>query len=266
MSDTAFADAMDRACTPDQYAPMSVDSNTIRDKPDAYRENLIRLMSMQAYAERLGVLELSRWVERAPDFRYRRIFANIASDEANHAHWLYRELESLGVSEADAVAIAEEREGKGGMGASMAGPKAVADTDNSWIDVVLNTMFLDRAGRFMVTNFSLSSYAPWARIARRILKDERMHEGFGLRELRKALIQYDDREDLARRVTKWYSLGLNFFGPPHSSRAELLRGFGLKRLNNEQLRTYYIDECETILDRLGAKDLVRLETGAFPYA
>lgn len=247
------------------YAPASVDRRNIDRTPESYRSNLVRLMALQAYAERLGVVELSQWVDRAPDYRYRRMFANIASDEANHAYWLYRELERIGVSEADALAIAEAREGAGANGAAMAGPKAVADADNTWEDVVLNNMFLDRAGRHMVTNFAVSSYAPWARVSRRILKDERMHEGFGLREFRRLARERGRDAAFIARTLKWYFLGLNFFGPPTSSKTQMLKDYGLKRLENEQLRLQYRAECEQIFKDLGLADALTVGARVFPY-
>jgi len=257
---------IEQSITPEQLPPASVNRDALADQPEEYRDNLIRIMSMQAYAERLGALELAHWVPRTPNHQLRRVCARICSDEANHASWLYRELEAIGVSEGEALEIAEGRTGKGPNSASLAGPKAVADDDNTWMDVPLNNMFLDRAGRYMVSNFSASSFEPWARVSRRILKDEKLHEGFGLRELKRLNAEHEDRDELAGRVTKWFTLGLNFFGPPKSSRTEQLRQFGLKRIDNETLRQAFRREVDAILERIGATDLVRLEHDAFPYS
>lgn len=172
------------------------------------------------------------------------------------------------MSEDEAIAIAEGRGTvKGPSEASMAGPKAVADPDNVWDDVVLNNMFLDRAGRHMVSNFAESSYAPWARVCRRIVRDEKLHEGFGLQQLKRLIAAGGDRDALARRVTRWYALGLNFFGPPQDpGKIAFLRRWGLKRSDNETLRRAYRSEVATIMDRLGAADLLRLSHDRFPYA
>ncbi len=251
------------------YAPCSVTRETFARQPEDYRRHIIRIMSIQAYAERLGAIELGYWVAKAPTYKDRRICARICADEAAHAYWLYRELDRIGVGEDEAIAIAEGKSGKGPASASLAGPRAVADEDNRWEDVPLNNMFLDRAGRYMVGNFANSSYAPWAKVSRRILKDERLHEGFGLRELRRqirAACTREERDALARRVTKWYALGLNFFGPPRSSQTETLRAYGIKRLDNEQLRTAYRQECDDILASLGGEDLVRFSSDRFPYS
>ncbi len=261
--------ARDTATDKEAWPPCSVTRETFERQPEDYRRHIVRIMSIQAYAERLGAIELGYWVAKAPTYRDRRICARICADEARHAYWLYRELERIGVGEQDAIAIAEGRSGKGPASASLAGPRAVADEDNRWEDVPLNNMFLDRAGRYMVGNFANSSYEPWAKVSHRILKDERLHEGFGLRELKRqirAARTREAREVLARRVTKWYALGLNFFGPPRSSRTEELRAYGIKRLDNEQLRTAYRQECDDILASLGGEDLVRFSNDRFPYS
>jgi 1,2-phenylacetyl-CoA epoxidase catalytic subunit len=246
--------------------PESITAETLDDAPPDYRSFLVRIMAMQAYAERLGATELALWVARAPSYRHRKIVARILADEANHSYWLYRELDAIGVSEAEAIDIAEGRTGAGAAAASLAGPAEVAAEQNQWVDVILNHMFLDRAGKFMVGNFAQSSYAPWAHVCRRILVDEALHEGFGYRELRRMIRDGYDREDLSRRVTRWFALGLNFFGPPRSSKTERLRELGLKRRSNEELRTAYRAEVMQLMDRLGARDLIRLAHDAFPYA
>ena len=191
---------------------------------------------------------LAHWIPRAPGFRVVRSVAQILADEARHAFLLYRVLDSLGVSQEEAVAIAEGKSGSGSSKSqSLEGPLAVTAPENEWIDVVLNCMFLDRAGRLMVGNFAQSSFAPWATACKAILKDEDMHVGFGLTGFRRFLKEEKNREKLSRQVTRWYAYGLNFFGPPASSKDQALFDFGLKRKSNELLRRDYIEEVAEVL-------------------
>lgn len=249
------------------YAPRSVTLSNLKKAPQDYREYLVRIMSMQAYAERLGAIELGPWIAHAPTYRERKVIGRILSDEARHAYLLYRELDALGVCEEEAIAIAEGKTGVGANSASLAGPKEVANQENDWLDIVLNHMFLDRAGKFMVKNFSESSYAPWAEACRKILKDEYLHEGFGYSELRRYLREGYDRQALSSRATHWYALGLNFFGPPNvSERAKKLRDYGLKRKTNQELREVYQQEVKTLMSKVNAEDLLQLNKTEFPYA
>lgn len=79
-----------------EYTPASVRLADLPAMPEAYRKTLVRLMAMQAYAERCGALELAPWVQRAPGYVERRVLARIMSDEAHHAYLLYRELDAMG--------------------------------------------------------------------------------------------------------------------------------------------------------------------------
>lgn len=247
-------------------APESVELEDLSHMPDPYRSALQRIMAIQAFAERLGAEELGKWISKAPDFSSMRVIARIASDEANHAYWLYRELDAMGLAYNDAIAMANGTQSSAPTKASLEGPRAVGDEDNEWADVTLNAMFLDRAGRFMVTNFSKSSYGPWARVCQRMLHDENLHQSFGLSQLRKLVKTCDDRVKLARRVTLWYARGLNFFGPPSRNRSDELRKFGLKRKDNEELRQEYVREVAGIMKALDAGDLINLSRDEYPYA
>jgi len=250
----------------DALAPESVEVEQLADCSAEYQHHLKRLLSMQAYAERNGATELSLWIPKAPDFRVRRLLARIMADEADHSFRLYAVLHDMGVSEDDAIAIAQGRSGGGPTKAALEGPVEVGNPDNSWDDIVLSTMFLDRAGRFMVENFSMSSYAPWAKACKRILKDEYFHQGFGLKQFQIRLGSEPDRDAWRSKVTKWYAHGLNFFGPPGSSKTELLRSMGLKRKSNEELREGYRQEVEELMASIGASDLIALSNNAYPYA
>lgn len=254
--------------TPDSrdFAPETIRPEHLPGCPADYRFHLTRLLSMQAYAERCGATELARWVGRAPDFRLRRLLARILADEADHACRLYDVLDRIGVGEADAIAIAQGRAGSGPTQAALQGPLDVGHPDTEWDDVVLNHMFLDRAGRFMVENFATSSYAPWAAACKRILRDEHFHQGFGFNQFKLRLAGVANRTAYAAKVTRWYAHGLNFFGPPSSSRTQTLRRYGLKRRSNEELRGAFRLEVETLLDTLKARDLLRLERDEYPYA
>lgn len=247
-------------------APESVEAENLGDYGPEYKYYLTRLLSMQAYAERSGATELSLWIPKAPDFRVRRLLARILADEADHSYRLYAVLHDMGVSEEDAIAIAQGRSGAGPTAAALEGPAEVGNPDNSWDDIVLSTMFLDRAGRYMVENFSMSSYAPWAKVCKRILKDEYFHQGFGFKQFQIRLASEPDREAYRRKVTKWYAHGLNFFGPPGSSKTGLLRSLGLKRKSNEELREGYRQEVEELMASIGASDLIQLTSHAYPYA
>jgi ring-1,2-phenylacetyl-CoA epoxidase subunit PaaA len=247
------------------FSPKAVDYDDLPHMPPEYREQLIRLMSIQAYSELKAATEGIRWIANAPDFRRRRLFTKILSEEASHSYLIYGILERVGVSEAEAVAIAEGRKGSRMHEASLEGPLSVGHPNNEWIDIMLNHLFLDRAGKFMVSNYTQASFRPWADANEIILAEEAAHIGFGFVEMREWLTHQVDPEKTRRRVASWYARGLNFFGPPSTRKSRMLREYGLKRLDNEGLRNAYRQEVEQVFAELGRPELIMLEAHEFPY-
>ena len=265
--DTAAApDAVARDAPIATYEPLSVTRDLFDSMPQEYRKSVIRLMAIQAYGEKMACVLGTDWIGKAPGFRQRRVYANIVSDEARHSALLFRELEALGVGEVEAVDIALRGAASSTTSKSLEGPNAVGDAANEWIDIVCNLMFLDRAGRLMIENYCTSSYRPWARACLRILPDEAMHEAFGVSEFRALLAIGADRAMMREKATRWYAYSLNFFGPPSSHTYERLRDYGIKRSNNEEMRSAYRRECATVMAELGAPDLLCLTSDGYPYA
>jgi ring-1,2-phenylacetyl-CoA epoxidase subunit PaaA len=247
------------------YSKRSIDYDDLEHTPQEYRDQLIRLMSIQAYAEKKAATEGVDWIENAPDYKCRRIFAKVLFEEATHSYLIYQVLEKLGVSEKEAVDIAEGNTSRKMHDASLEGPMSVGDKDNEWIDIMLNHMFLDRAGKFMVTNFIDASFKPWSEANEKILVEEAGHIGFGHRELKKWLKGQKDRNVARKKVSSWYAKGLNFFGPPSSHKSTMLRTYGLKRMDNEQLRALFREEIEEVFASMQATDLIQLSNNEFPY-
>ena len=244
------------------YAPSSVSLEMWPAMPEEFRSSVVRLMSIQAYAEKIAAVGVPNWINKAPDFRARRTVARIVADEARHAFLLYRELEAVGVSEQEADALAT---GKDTTSSSLDGPGSLDHDDNGWIEIVMNHMFLDRAGKCMVTNFTETAYTPWAEACKKIVVDEAMHEGFGFKEFAALVARTTDREALRKSVSHWFAQGLNFFGPPPGKTQEKLARLGIKPKDNDTLRAEFRAEVVELLESIDASDLIALENDQYPY-
>jgi 1,2-phenylacetyl-CoA epoxidase catalytic subunit len=228
------------------YKPKSIDYENFLLAPKDYQNYVIRILSMQAYAEKLGADEMGCQLRLAPDAGSRKALARIVSDEANHAYMLYHILETIGVSETEAIHIAEGKSANSNPTQSLAGAVAVGDEDNQWIDLVLNNMLMDRAGSFMVGNFCNSSFSPWAIACDKIYQDEQWHKAFGLKQFQKHIRLGEDHQ-LPLKFSTWYARALNFFGPPSIKTQAKLAHYGIKRHSNEELRQAFISEVTSIL-------------------
>ncbi|NRA66873.1 MAG: phenylacetate-CoA oxygenase subunit PaaI [Pseudobacteriovorax sp.] len=234
--------------------------------PEDYKKIVIRILALQAYAERLGAIEVSGKLSLAPDFRARRQVSQIAHEESIHACLLYGILEKVGVSENEALTIAMGSNLDTPSSKSLEGPMAVGDDDNQWIDIALNAMLLDRAGCYMVNNFAQSSFKPWANACQRIYKDELFHKSFGLAQFKKHISQPHDESELINKFMTWYSRGLNFFGPPNVKSTDRLKEYGIKREDNETMRLKYIEEVAAMMRDLNLSHFIKpLKVDAYPF-
>jgi 1,2-phenylacetyl-CoA epoxidase catalytic subunit len=250
------------------YQPKSIDYSNYQDTPAEYKKSLIRMLSIQAYMEQKATTEGIEWIKKAPSYRKRHTFSKIVHDEAKHSYHIYKILDNLGVSEQEAISIVEggHRDYPKLSKEAMQGPLEVADKDNEWIDIMLNLTFLDRAGKYMVTNYQEASFKPWANANNIIIKDETGHVRFGEIEIKAWLKTEPDIKKQQQKVARWYVLGLNFFGPSSKNTAKKMSGFGLKQKSNDELRVNYIKEVEEFFTNINRMDLISLQKETFPYA
>ena len=64
--------------------------------PDAYRNQLIRLIHVHANSEICGALPEGGWIPHAPTFKRKLALCAKVQDEVGHAQLLYRSAEPLG--------------------------------------------------------------------------------------------------------------------------------------------------------------------------
>lgn len=243
------------------YETKAIGVNEFSDTPESYQHYVVRIMAMQAYAERCGATEVGAQLSLAPDSALRVGLAKIVSDEAIHAHMLYQVLEDIGVSETKAIEIVNDKHQKT---KSLDGVEAVGDSNNTWLDIVLNNMLMDRAGGFMVRNFAKSSFKPWATACEKIAKDEDWHQRFGWLQFLD-YIELHGIDSAKARFHYWYVHALNFFGPPNNKSDELLKNYGIKRENNQVLRENFISDLTSLLANHDLDFLLEAVTDVYPY-
>lgn len=248
------------------YNVKSIDMSGFFSCPKDYQSYVIRIMSIQAYAELCGANEIGYQLRLAPNYRSRKGLSRIVYDEATHAYLLYQILEKIGVSEAEAVSIAEGGKlSSNKKTESLSGVISVGDDENEWIDLILNNMLMDRAGGYMVNNFSQSSFSPWAEACEKIYSDEEWHKDFGLREFEK-YIKNNDISVVGKKFSSWFLKAINFFGPPPGKSQEILKKYGIKRRSNDELRSDFIIDLTSVMDGLGLGNLVQKNISQqYPY-
>jgi ring-1,2-phenylacetyl-CoA epoxidase subunit PaaA len=215
--------------------------------PDAYRRQLIRMISQHAHSEVVGMLPEGAWITRAPNLRRKLVLLAKVQDEAGHGEYLYHAAETLGASRQEM------------LDDLLGGRAKYSNIFNyptlSWADVGIIGYFVDGAAILNQTMLARCSYGPYARANIRICAEESFHMKQGKEMVIKmATGSPRQRQMVQDAVNRWWWPTLMMFGP-HDSESpntpQLVR-WGIKTRTNDELRQTFINN---LVPELHALDL-----------
>ncbi len=183
-------------------------------------------------------------MEQAPDATSRLRFSNFTNEEYKHTFQFY-ELYSAYSPQLPFKIYEHETQVF----------RAYMDfkTDGSWIDYAIFNMMADRLGTYQAFEWVQSSYAPLARVALKVVKDERGHGNMGYLNVRDFIEARGEagRAHVQKRIDEhFYPFHMAAFGGDKSRNNEMWRKWGLKQHTNGQLRAAYHGEMTLVLDSL----------------
>ena len=216
--------------------------------PDAYRRQLIRMISQHAHSEIVGMLPEGAWITRAPNLRRKMVLLAKVQDEAGHGQYLYHAAETLGVGRDEMIA------------ALLDGRAKYASVFNyptlGWADVAAIGWLVDGAAIMNQTMLAHCSYGPYSRAMVRICAEEGFHKKQG----QEMIIRYaggtpTQRAMAQEAIDRWWWPALMMFGPhdSESSNTPQLVRWGIKTRTNDQLRQEFIDDMVPALQTLGLR-------------
>jgi len=246
----APADGLEVVAEPYQY-----DETT--DLPDDYRQWLEKLFFAHGECmipyfgeaakdiDNMYDIVDAAMIRQAPDAASRLRFSNFTNEELRHTFQFY---ELYSAYDADLPVKIYEHELKVF--------RAYMDfkTDGTWGDYGIFNMMADRLGTYQAFEWVQSSYAPLARVALKIVKDERGHCNMGYLHVRDFLERHgaDGRAHVQKRIDEhFYPFHMAAFGGGKSRNNDGWRRWCLKQHTNDQLRASYHAEMELVLDSLG---------------
>jgi len=196
-----------------------------------------RMLRSQAYRE-WGAAELfEAALPLAPDARWRAVIeGHVAEERAHYAHVraLWAETFNQPRAELDAWVTARLVER----------PLPAVTT---WLELGMALFLFDRAGRWQLSEYLGSTFAPYGALAREIVDDERGHEDAGARlviELCNA--PGADRAAAQAAFDRWLAVALLSFGRPGGDGNALAIAAGLKtRDSAEVTRDFLADVAPT---------------------
>ena len=212
--------------------------------PDAYRNQLIRLIHVHANSEICGALPEGKWIPHAPSFKRKLALVAKVQDEVGHAQLLYRAAETLGPSREELVE--DLIEGRSKFSNVFHYPS------ETWADVAVIAWLIDAAAIINQTMMAEGSYGPYARALKRICYEEAFHMKHGY-EMCVALatgteVQKDMLQDALNR---WWTPIMMFHGPSDKESkhtAQLVKWRVKLKTNDEQRQQFLRQFVPKIFD------------------
>jgi ring-1,2-phenylacetyl-CoA epoxidase subunit PaaA len=204
--------------------------------PEAYRKQLIRMISQHAHSEVVGMLPEGAWITRAPNLRRKQVLLAKVQDEAGHGEYLYHSAETLGVTRDEM------------LDDLLAGRAKYSNIFNyptlSWADIGIIGYFVDGAAILNQTMLARCSYGPYARANIRICAEESFHMKQGKEMvIRMSTGTADQRQLVQDAIDRWWWPTLMMFGPhdAESPNTPQLVRWGIKTRTNDELRQTFIN-------------------------
>ncbi len=202
--------------------------------PDEYRKRLIKFIEMHANSELMGVLPERDWILRAPTLQRKLALTAKIQDEVGHAQLIYRVVEDLGKPREacfdDLIA------GKAKFHNVFHYPT------HSWGDVGVIAWLVDAAAIVSQKALLKTSYAPYARIMKRVCWEESFHILHG-RDVVLAMVNGTEsqREMVQEALDRWWEPLMMFHGTPIPADEDPMYHWRIKSQANEDARQEFLD-------------------------
>ena len=218
--------------------------------PDGYRRQCLRLIVTHANSELMGALPEREWIPRAPGLARKLAVLAKVQDEIGHAQMIYRVAEDLaepyGITRADMLDDLLAGRAKFHNVFSYPAP--------TWADVGIIAWLVDGAALETQGALLRTSYAPYARILRRICAEEAVHLKHGEDiVLTLAGGTPAQRAMLQDALERWWRPLLHFFGPPGDARNSDAFRWRIRTAGNEELRQGFLRKYVPKIQRLGLR-------------
>lgn len=236
--------------------------------PDAYRMLLIKFIQMHGVSEIMGALPEKEWVPKAPTLRRKLGIMSKVQDEMGHGQILLRVVEELGAP----LGIRREQLITDIFSGKTKFHNVFHMPAPSWADAGVIGWLVDGAAIVSQAALLDTSYAPYARVLKRVCAEESFHmqhgESIVLSLAEGTLAQ---REMLQDAVNRWWESLIFFFGPPDiSASAEKMMRFKIRTKSNEELRQKFLSRYVPRIRSLGltipdSKLAIDSATGQWTY-
>ena len=218
--------------------------------PDDYRAKLIKFIEMHGNSELMGVLPEREWILRAPTLQRKLALTAKVQDEVGHAQLIYRVVEDLGKPREQC--LDDLIAGKAKFHNVFHYPT------KTWGDVGVIAWLVDAAAIISQKALLKCSYAPYARIMKKICWEESFHILHGRDVILTMMLGTDEQRELVQEaLNRWWTPLMHFHGNPIPADDDPMVVWRIKSQGNEEARQQFLDGYVPQIRELGLRSPTR---------
>jgi ring-1,2-phenylacetyl-CoA epoxidase subunit PaaA len=231
--------------------------------PDEYRARLVKFIEMHGNSELMGVLPEREWILRAPTLQRKLALTAKVQDEVGHAQLIYRIVEDLGKPRAQC--LADLIDGKAKFHNVFHYPT------KTWGDVGVIAWLVDAAAIISQKALLKCSYAPYARIMKKICWEESFHILHGRDVILTLMTGTAGQQELVQEaLLRWWGPLMQFHGNPIAPEDDPSYVWRIKSQANEDARQQFLEGYVPQIRELGLElpdpKLRRRDDGVWEYS
>jgi ring-1,2-phenylacetyl-CoA epoxidase subunit PaaA len=202
--------------------------------PDDYRAKLIKFIEMHGNSELMGVLPEREWILRAPTLQRKLALTAKVQDEVGHAQLIYRVVEDLGKP--------RERCLEDLVTGKTKFHNVFHYPTKTWGDVGVIAWLVDAAAIISQKALLKCSYAPYARIMKKICWEESFHILHGRDVVLAMVTGTDEQRGLVQEaIDRWWGPLMTFHGNQIPFDEDPMIEWRIKSQANEDARQQFLD-------------------------
>ena len=175
-------------------------------------------------------------IRYAPDGRAMMIEAEIVKQEVGHGQFVADIIRSLGEDPHNPDWV---------------GQYAFQLPLQTWCDISMFHMLIDRVGLYVGIEWMGSTYEPLAAVSEQLEKEEYFHATAGLNHMKRIVKTADGKKEAHDLLQKWWPAALDMFGKSDSRNSSNYVKWGIKAHSNADLRKKYIEDVVPVIQELG---------------
>ena len=231
--------------------------------PEDYRAKLVKFIEMHGNSELMGVLPEREWILRAPTLQRKLALTAKVQDEVGHAQLIYRVVEDLGKPREQC--LADLVSGKAKFHNVFHYPT------HTWGDVGVIAWLVDAAAIISQKALLKCSYAPYARIMKKICWEESFHILHGRDVILAMVTGTPEQFELVQEaVNRWWGPLMQFHGNPIPAEDDPMYQWRIKSQGNEEARQQFLEGYVPQIRELGLEvpdpKLRRRDDGVWEYS